>query len=91
MCAAQAIDNFLGPFVILALAFQRPVGRGACAEVAHIADLVGEFDQARPFAGMFCPGNLEAFAHFLLDSLSIGDFKYDVGDLLAEFATQLLP
>jgi len=42
MGAAQPVDDFLCPVVILALAFQRPARRGAGAEIAHVADLVGK-------------------------------------------------
>ena len=69
MGAAQPVDDFLGPVEILAFAFQRPAFRCAGAEVAHVADLVGEFDQPRRFAGMPGAGHLQALAHFLFAPL----------------------
>jgi len=37
------------------------------------------------------PRHLQALAHFLLEPLRVGDFEYDIGDFLTEFATQFLP
>src|SRR4026207_984320 len=45
MPAPQAVDDTLGPLKVLTLARTRPPDRRMLAQVAQVADLVGELDE----------------------------------------------
>ena len=90
MNPAEAINDRLCPFEVFPLAINRPVGRRRCRDVAQIADLVREFDQLCAPADMRGMLDLEALALCLGQRLVIGNFKDDIGDVLAEVLHQFL-
>src|SRR5436190_4174360 len=87
--AAQPVDDALGPVEVLALARTRPPDRRMLAQVAQVADLVGELDELGAARKMRRVLDLQALARVLAQALVVGDFHDDARDLLAEHARKL--
>src|SRR5688572_16839047 len=89
MHAPQAVDDMLGPFEVLALARTRPPDRRMLAQVAQVADLVGELDELCAARKARRVLDLQALARVLAQALIVGHFHDDARDLLAEYTRQL--